>query len=45
LAPAGLDAMEKWLAMLRAGMEKSYERLDLVLAEMDEPKKKKGRRT
>jgi DNA-binding transcriptional ArsR family regulator len=44
LAPAGIDAMEKWLAMLRAGMEKSYERLDLVLAEMDEPKKKGRRR-
>jgi DNA-binding transcriptional ArsR family regulator len=44
LAPAGIDAMEQWLAMLRRGMEKSYERLDEVLASMDEPKKRKGDR-
>ena len=42
LAPAGIDAMERWLAMLRAGMEKSYDRLDEVLASMEEPKKRKG---
>ena len=45
LAPAGIDAMERWLAMLRAGMEKSYERLDEVLASMEEPKRKKGRKS
>jgi DNA-binding transcriptional ArsR family regulator len=45
LAPAGIDAMEQWLAMLRRGMEKSYDRLDLVLAEMEGPKKKKGRKS
>src|ERR1700748_599922 len=45
LAPAGIDAMEQWLAMLRRGMEKSYERLDAVLASMEEPKVKKRRRT
>jgi DNA-binding transcriptional ArsR family regulator len=45
LAPAGIDAMERWLSMLRAGMEKSYERLDAVLASMEEPKVKKRRRT
>jgi DNA-binding transcriptional ArsR family regulator len=44
LASAGIDAMEQWLAMLRRGMEKSYDRLDLVLAEMEGPKKKKGRK-
>ncbi len=44
LAPAGIDAMEEWLAMLRRGMEKSYERLDAVLASMEEPKKKRGER-
>jgi DNA-binding transcriptional ArsR family regulator len=41
LAPAGIDAMERWLAMLRAGMEKSYERLDAVLAGTEEPKRKR----
>lgn len=45
LAPAGIDAMERWLAMLRAGMEKSYERLDGVLAGMEESKKRKGRKS
>ena len=45
LAPAGIDAMEQWLAMLRRGMERSYERLDAVLAEMEEPKKRTGRKS
>jgi DNA-binding transcriptional ArsR family regulator len=45
LAPAGIDAMERWLAMLRAGMEKSYERLDGVLAGMEESKKRTGRKS
>ena len=45
LAPAGMDAMERWLAMLRKGMEQSYNRLDEVLASMEEPKKKRGDRT
>ena len=46
LAAAGIDAMDQWLAMLRRGMEKSYERLDEVLASMEEPKKKRrGERT
>jgi DNA-binding transcriptional ArsR family regulator len=44
LAPAGIDAMEQWLAMLRRGMEKSYDRLDEVLASMEEPKKRKRRK-
>src|ERR1700760_539963 len=43
LAPAGIDAMEQWLAMLRRGMERSYERLDGILASMEEPKKKRRR--
>src|SRR5215475_7705564 len=46
LAAAGIDAMDQWLAMLRRGMEKSYERLDEVLASMEGPKKKRrGERT
>jgi DNA-binding transcriptional ArsR family regulator len=45
LAPAGIDVMEQWLSMLRRGMEKSYDRLDAVLASMEVPKRKKGRRS
>ena len=44
LAKAGIDAIEQWLAMLRTGMEKSYERLDEVLASMEGPEKKRGER-
>lgn len=36
LARAGVEAMDRWLEMLRKGLERSYERLDAVLAEMDE---------
>jgi DNA-binding transcriptional ArsR family regulator len=32
LASAGIEAMDKWLAMLRSTMEKNYDRLDEVLA-------------
>jgi hypothetical protein len=32
LANAGIEAMDQWLAMLRAAMEKNYARLDEVLA-------------
>jgi DNA-binding transcriptional ArsR family regulator len=42
LAPGGIETMEQWLAMLRKGLEKSYDRLDMLLASMEEPKKKKG---
>jgi DNA-binding transcriptional ArsR family regulator len=34
LSKRGLDSVDKWLAMLRKGMEKSYSRLDEVLKEM-----------
>lgn len=40
LAKAGIDAMDQWLAMLRKALEKNYDRLDLVLAEMEQPKTK-----
>lgn len=43
LAKAGLDAMDQWLAMLRKGLEKSYDRLDGVLAEMQSEEKGKRR--
>jgi DNA-binding transcriptional ArsR family regulator len=32
LASVGIEAMDKWLAMLRSSMEKNYDRLDEVLA-------------
>src|SRR5947207_10300280 len=41
LSKAGIDAMDKWLSMLRKGLEKSYERLDNLLAAMEPPKKGK----
>jgi DNA-binding transcriptional ArsR family regulator len=40
LAPAGIDAIDQWLAMLRKALAKNYDRLDDVLAAM-EPKKRK----
>lgn len=43
LEVAGIEAMNAWLAMLRKSLEKSYERLDGVLAGMEKPNKEKGR--
>ena len=40
LAKAGVDAMDQWLAILRKALERNYERLDEVLATMEEPKKR-----
>ena len=34
LAEAGIEAMDQWLGMLRKALEKNYDRLDGVLAEM-----------
>src|SRR3974390_2368290 len=34
LAKPGIDALEQFLNMLRKGMEKSYDRLDALLADM-----------
>jgi DNA-binding transcriptional ArsR family regulator len=44
LARDGIDAMDRWLAMLRKALEKNYDRLDQVLATMDAPKTKRGGR-
>lgn len=41
LSPAGVEAIDRWLAMLREALAKNYDRLDMVLAEM---KLKKGER-
>ena len=43
LAKAGIDALDQWLAMLRKALEKNYERLDGVLAEMQSNEKRKTR--
>ena len=37
LVRPGIDAIDRWLEMLRKGLEKSYDRLDAVLAEMNHP--------
>jgi DNA-binding transcriptional ArsR family regulator len=44
LAPAGIDAMDQWLDMLRKALEANYDRLDQVLADMQQPAKKKIRK-
>ena len=40
LAPAGIDAVDRWLAMLRGALAKNYDRLDEVLASMKTEKQK-----
>lgn len=41
LAKDGIEAMDQWLAMLRKGLEKSYDRLDGILATMEHKEKGK----
>ena len=41
LAKAGMEAMDQWLAMLRKALENNYDRLDEVLAGMDQAKIKR----
>ena len=36
LAPGAIDEIDRWLAMLRQALERNYDRLDAVLAELDE---------
>ena len=38
LAKAGIEAMDQWLAMLRKALQKNYDRLDEVLADMEKDK-------
>ena len=40
LAPAGVDAIDQWLAMLREALAKNYDRLDEVLANMNSEEQK-----
>ena len=42
LAKAGVEAMDQWLAMLRKALEKNYDRLDVLLASMQPPKRRRG---
>ncbi len=35
LAPSGIEAIDKWLEMLRNALARNYDRLDQVLAEMN----------
>jgi DNA-binding transcriptional ArsR family regulator len=37
LAPEAIADIDRWLNWLREAMAKNYDRLDLVLAEMDDP--------
>jgi DNA-binding transcriptional ArsR family regulator len=41
LAIGAIDAMDEWLAMLRNALEKNYDRLDQVLAGMEQQSKVK----
>ena len=43
LAKAGIEALDQWLAMLREALNKNYDRLDDVLAGMEQKKKRKTR--
>jgi DNA-binding transcriptional ArsR family regulator len=40
----GIEAMDHWLATLRKALERNYERLDAVLAGMNQPRKKGGKK-
>jgi len=44
LAKAGIDAMDQWLAMLRKALEANYDRLDQVLANIEQPKRRGEKR-
>ena len=39
IAKGGIEAMDQWLAMLRKALERNYDRLDKVLASMEQPKR------
>ena len=36
LAPGAIDEIDRWLAMLRQALERNYDRLDSVLADLDQ---------
>jgi DNA-binding transcriptional ArsR family regulator len=41
IAKDGIEAMDQWLAMLRKALQQNYDRLDKVLAGMEQQKKGK----
>ena len=41
LSPDGIDTIDKWLSQLRKALSANYDRLDAVLAAMDQPSKKR----
>lgn len=43
LSRPAIEAMDRWLAMLRKGLERNYERLDQVLASMQPGTKSPGK--
>jgi DNA-binding transcriptional ArsR family regulator len=43
LAKEGIEAMDQWLEMLSTALERNYDRLDGVLANIDKQKKGKKR--
>lgn len=38
LAHAGIEAVDQWLEMLRQALERNYDRLDQVLATLEQPR-------
>lgn len=44
LDPAGIEAIEQWLAMMHKALARNYDRLDQVLAGMPSPKHKGDKR-
>jgi DNA-binding transcriptional ArsR family regulator len=44
LAKGGIEAMDQWLETLRKALETNYERLDAVLAGINQPRKKGGQK-
>jgi DNA-binding transcriptional ArsR family regulator len=42
LAKAGIEVLDQWLAMMRKALARNYERLDEVLANMEQPRRKRG---
>jgi len=45
LAKPGIEAMDRWLEMLRKALEMNYERVDALLAGMKAVKKKGGKKS
>jgi DNA-binding transcriptional ArsR family regulator len=39
LVKGGIEAMDQWLSMLRKALDKNYDRLDKVLADIEQHKK------